>query len=406
MDKLLLDPDAAAGRLLEAAPPLGEERVDISRALGRTLAEEILSPIALPPFDRSAMDGYAVRFESPWPVLPVSGVARAGHQPDPLKPGTAVRIFTGAPIPEGADTVIEQEACRVDGGVLHIDMAGFQGRNVMKRGHEVAWRASVARPGTRLSPYHVSLLASLGIARVAVRARPRVAILQTGDELEWTGRSLAPAHIYASNGTLLAALVEEWGGQVVASRRVGDSLPAVESALRRAAEEASLVVVSGGVSVGDFDFMPEALKGCGQRLFWGVSMHPGRAMAGGLVEGTPVAALSGNPGAVVLSWLRVVNRFWAAWHGGVPVERWTRTRLQDGYAKASRETRYVPVRVGNETAAADLPRGADVVTAFVQADGFAVLPAGSPPVAPGASVSLWEPGGVGGRVPRWSGDLR
>ena len=410
MDNPLITPERAAAALLEAARPLDVETVALDAALGRTLAHDVISPLALPPFDRAAMDGYAVRFVEPWPELAVAGAARAGDPPGTLLPGTALRIFTGAPLPAGADTVIEQEACRLVGGgangpVLQIQIRGFWGRNVMRRGHEIGIAAPVMAAGTRLSPYHVSLLASLGTDRLFVRRRPRVAILETGDELQDAATPLQPGHIYASNGSLLGALVQEWGGEVVGRRRVADAPATTQDALRSLAAGADLVVVTGGVSVGDFDYVPAALEAAGTRLFWGVGIHPGRAMAGGVVAATPVVALSGNPGAAVVSWLTVVARFWAWWHGGRPVESFERLPLKTGFRKRSREPRYIPVRVRAGEARADLPPGADVVTAYIEAGGLAVLPAGSEPVDAGALVDVWEPGGIGGRSPRWVGPV-
>jgi len=302
MDTPLIDPDEAVRRLLGAAPALRRETVDVRCALGRTLAAPIVSPMALPPFDRAAMDGYAVRFEDPWPPLAVAGVARAGEPRLSLPPGAAIRIFTGAPLPHGADTVIEQEACQVEeADRLRIRIRGFPGRNVMRRGHEMAPGTRVAAAGTRLTPYHLALVAAVGFGAVAVRKTPAVAILETGDELTEPGRPLAADHIYAANGALIGALVRAWGGAVRIAARVPDTRSAVTDALLGAARRADLVVVTGGVSVGDFDFVPAALHAVGRRLFWGVSMHPGRATAAGLVEGTPVVALSGNPGAAVVA---------------------------------------------------------------------------------------------------------
>ncbi len=410
MDNALYPPERAATALLQAARPLGVEAVMLDAAYGRTLAEDVTSPLSLPPFDRAAMDGYAVRYEESWPELVVAGTIRAGDAPGILKPGTALRIFTGAALPAGADTVIEQEACRVVATetrvrAVQIQIEGSPGRNVMKEGHEIGMAAPVMGAGTRLSPYHVSLLASIGRDRVLVRRRPRVSIVETGDELQSPATPLAPGHIYASNGSLVRALVAEWGGEVLEMRRVPDVPEATKEALLGLAPMADLVVVTGGVSVGDFDCVPAALEEVGRRLFWGVGIHPGRATAGGVVAGTPVAALSGNPGAAVVGWLTVVAPFWAAWHGGRLSERWQRVPLAGGFRKRTREPRFVPVRVRGGVAAADLPQGADVVTVYLEADGFAVLPAGSGPLDADAVVDVWEPGGIGGRYPRWSGPV-
>ena len=398
--------DEAHRRMASVGVPLSSVQVPLDAALGRTLAHSLSAPQPLPPFDRAAMDGYAVRAEglAPGQTLPVAGRVAAGDEPRRLVSGTALRILTGAPLPSGADAVVEQESVeRVGSDAVRFLRAVRPGWNVMRRGHELQAGDAVAEAGTRLTAYHLGLAAALGLSRITVRRRPRVAVLETGSELVGPTTVLRPGQIYASQAALFRALLMSYGARVVGRGRVPDRLEAVVAALREAAARADLVIVTGGVSVGDLDFVPAALEEAGRLLFWRVAMHPGRAAAFGTVGASAVLALSGNPGAAVTSWLVLGGPWWAHWHGGRPVERWTRDQLVDGFPKPSRETRLVRVRRAVGGVTADVAQGADVLTAYLDADGFAVLPAGSGPIAPGETVDVWQPGGMGGRAPRWVG---
>ncbi|MCL8207024.1 MAG: molybdopterin molybdotransferase MoeA [Actinomycetia bacterium] len=397
--------DEARRRLGTVRPHLEPEAVAVAAALGRTLAEPVYAPVDLPPFTRAAMDGFALRAadtaRAPV-VLPVRGETPAGSPPGRLEPGTVHRIWTGAPLPAGADAVLEQEAAGVEGDAVRILRPVPAGRNVMPRGHEVAAGRPVFGVGERLSSTHLALLASLGVTTVTVRRPLRAAVLQTGAELVEAGNPLAPGRIYATHGVWLSALVREWGGEPVAVETVGDDADLIARRLEALAAGADLVLVTGGTSVGRYDHVPGVLERLTDRLFWWVRMHPGRAVAAGRRGETLVLALSGNPGAAMTTWLVLAAPWWATVHGGRLVERTERLPLRDAYPKPSREPRYLRVR---RTAAGldwDLPQGADVLTAYLDADGFAVLPEG-PPVPAGTVVDYWEPVGMGGRWPRWSG---
>lgn len=387
-------------------PRLRPLRVPVMAAAGRTLAENVTASLALPPFDRAAMDGYAVRSAETGPgaLLPVAGTVAAGDAPARLPPGQAMRILTGAPLPEGADAVIEQESVeRPQDGFVRLRRAVRPDWNVMRRAHELGQGEVAVAVGTRLTPYHLALAASLGKTHLLVWRRPRIAVIETGSELDAPGSPLRPGHIYASQAALFGPLIAEFGGRLAGRWRVGDDFGTVVQALHQAASQADAVLVTGGVSVGDYDYVPRALEQAGTLRFWRVAMHPGRAVAFGQVGETPVLALSGNPGAAVTSWLVLGARWWAHWHRGQWVERWSKAPLLGGFTKPSRETRLVRVRRVDGGVTADLDQGADVVTAYLAADGFAVIPAGSGPVPPDQVTAVWEPGGMGGREPRWEG---
>jgi len=392
--------------MTKVEPRLRPVRVPVMAAAGRTLAEDLTAETALPPFDRAAMDGYALHSAETGvgALFPVAGIVAAGDPPTRLPPGQAMRILTGAPLPEGADAVIEQEAVDLPrDGLVRVRRAVRADWNVMRRGHELDRGQTAVAAGTRLTPYHVAVAASLGKTHLLVWRRPRVAVIETGNELDAPGSPLRPGHIYASQAALFGSVITQFGGRLAGLWRVGDDLARVVDALYQAASHADAILVTGGVSVGDYDYVPRALDQAGMLRFWRVAMHPGRAVAFGQVGATPVLALSGNPGAAVTSWLVLAARWWAHWHGGAWVERWAEAPLLGGFAKPSRETRLVRVRWVPSGVTADLNQGADVVTAYLAADGFAVIPGGSGPVPPNQVTAVWEPGGMGGREPRWEG---
>lgn len=393
----------AQARLQEVRPALGRERVPVASALGRTLAEPLATPFPLPPFDRAAMDGYAVRAAdvTAGVVLPVAGRTLAGDPPGQLAPGCAWRIFTGAPIPADADTVVEQEAVRVTADGAAFARPAPLGRNIMRQGHERVAGSMVAAEGDRLTVAHLGLLASVGIADTVVWTRPRVAVVEVGSELMSAGAVLGPGHIYGVHRVWIPAAVAEWGGQVVSVVHAPDDRGAIARAVDDALEVADLVLTTGGVSVGDADFLPEVLAELATPLFWRVAMHPGRAVAAACRRDRLIVALSGNPGAAYLSAMVLVAPWWAYVHGGRLVERQSIEPLVGGFPRPTREPRYLAVRRVLGGVAADLPTGADVLTSYLYADGLAIVPAGSPVVPSGTAVSYWEMPGVGGMTPRW-----
>lgn len=278
--------------------PLGLERVALENAVGRFLASAVHAQSDAPPFSNSAMDGYAVRASDviPGKAMAVRGESRAGGDaPEPLLAESAMRIFTGAPLPSGADAVIAQEDAERSGGSVVFSLAPNEGKFVRWAGSAIAEGAVLAEQGTGVHPGLVALFASQGIGRVAVRRRPRVAILVSGDELRDLGDAPRPGSIVDANGPTLVALVREAGGVPTLLPRAGDEEAALLALLEEALT-ADLVVTSGGVSVGDYDLLPGALEKLGvKRELWKIAIKPGKPVLFGRAGRTPVLALPGNP---------------------------------------------------------------------------------------------------------------
>jgi molybdopterin molybdotransferase len=401
---------AARERLGAVRPPLSVEWVPTVEAVGRTVAAPVHARVALPPFARAAMDGYAVRTEDLSrldTVLPVGGRTLAGEPPGQMLPHQAWRIFTGAPLPVGADAVVEQEAVELLGPRVRVSRAVRAGRNVMPQGHELPDGGRLVDVGERLSVLHLGVLAAAGLERVPVWQRPAVAIVEVGSELEPLGAVLAPGHIYGVHRVWLPAAVREFGGEVRSVVSVADEPQAITQALEQAWASAPLVITTGGVSVGDADFLPDILARVATRLFWRVAMHPGKAVAAAHQGYERLAiALSGNPGAAFLSWLVLVSPWWAAWHRGQLAVPHAVLPLVDGFDRPTRETRYLRVKRGADGIYVSPSQSADALTSYLVADGLAVVPEQSPPVAPGTLLPFCQPPGMGGREPAWTATAR
>ena len=284
--------------------PLPAERVGLAAALGRFVAGELRARHDLPPFDNSAMDGYALAFSAPLApgdLLPVTGQARAGSPASqPLSPGEAARIFTGAPLPDGADTVLIQENTEPvedDGSrirVTHVPLK--RGQHVRSRGSDVRADEPLLPAGQQLGPGEIALLAGQGFASVDVHARPRVAIVATGDELRDVGQGAEPGTVVNTNAYSLAAQVQEAGGIPWVLPPFPDDLEAITRGLTDASVGADVVVSAGGVSVGDFDLVGKAFARADVKThFWKVAMKPGKPVLFGTLRDTPIVGLPGNP---------------------------------------------------------------------------------------------------------------
>lgn len=301
---VMLEFHEARRRLLALASPLGAERVDIRQASGRVLSETVHSPVDIPGFDNSAMDGYAVRFSDlpADPVgytLPVVGESRAGVPGPKLHMRGAQRIFTGAPLPEGADTVIIQENVERSGESVCLRFPVTRGEHVRRTGEDIRRDESVLLPGMRLGPYHLGLLASLDRTTIAVARRPRVSILCTGDELRLPGVPLANTArgmLPESNGIALAALAESAGAIVTLLPIGNDALDALAPLVEDALRTSDVLVTVGGVSVGDYDIVNAALARAGvENEFWKVRIRPGKPLSVGRRQHTLTLGLPGNP---------------------------------------------------------------------------------------------------------------
>ncbi|WP_420232359.1 gephyrin-like molybdotransferase Glp [Pseudomonas sp. ABY48] len=309
----LMPVDEAIRYLLDQAPlPPAVQRVTLDQALGRVLAADIRSPMNLPPWDNSAMDGYALRAAD----LPAAGghltlVGRiaAGEAPgQPLQAGQAVRIFTGAPLPPGADTVVPQESCLVEGERVWLPPVNG-GEHVRKEGEEMQQGDRLLAAGKRLRAQELGLLAGAGIAWVEVYRPLQVGLLSSGDELREPGETLAPGQIYNSNRHSLAALLRGWGLEVHDYGVMPDKLLASRQALSLAAAECDLLLTSGGVSVGEEDHLKQAIEALGSVDLWRLAIQPGKPLAFGEVAGKPWIGLPGNPSAALITTLIIVRPF-------------------------------------------------------------------------------------------------
>jgi molybdopterin molybdotransferase len=296
----MLDFETARERLLRDAPTLGAMRVPLSAALGRVLAEDLIAREPIPPFDTSAMDGYALRSEQlsgspPW-TFPVEGESQTGHMPSDLRQGAVTRIFTGAVVPAGADTVEMQENVE-----RREDNATFakpcrSGNNIRSQGEDLAVGQSALPAGTRLGPYQIGLAASLDRPYLTVARPPRVTIVCTGDELRNPGEPARPGSIPESNGVALACLAQQAGADALLAPLTGDDLDATAAALEAALATSDLLITVGGVSVGDHDVVRPALEAIGVSLdFWKVRIKPGKPLAFGRHGARRVLGLPGNP---------------------------------------------------------------------------------------------------------------
>jgi molybdopterin molybdotransferase len=293
----MLSVEEALERLLEGLSPMSSERVPLADALGRVPA----SPPAkathdVPPFANSAMDGFALRVADGGAARRVIGESRAGGPPAPaVEPGSAVRIMTGAPMPDGADAVVPIEEASESDGSLAIRVVPLPHAHIRDAGHDVAAGTAVALPAGPITASVIGLLAAMGHGDVEVRRRPRASILSTGDELVPVGALLGPGQIHDANGPALAAAVREAGGEPIILELAGDDPGEIERRVREGAEAADLLIVSGGVSVGEHDHVRAVIERLGALDFWRIAVQPGKPLAFGHVEGRPVIGLPGNP---------------------------------------------------------------------------------------------------------------
>jgi molybdopterin molybdotransferase len=315
----MLSVEQAVATLLDHAKRLvAPESAPLLAARGRVLAEAIRAPIDVPPADNSAMDGYALR-HADWPgpddAMRLSQRITAGSAPAALEAGTAVRIFTGAEVPAGADTVVMQERCEATAGAVRIGELPDRGANIRRRGQDVQTGQDVLAAGRRLRAQDVGLIASLGLDRVVVYRPLRVAVMSTGDELVEPGRAAGPGQIFNSNRYTLHAQLSAWGFEVVDIGVARDEPVAVRERLLRAAAEADVVLTSGGVSVGEEDHVRDVIEALGRIDLWRIAVKPGKPFAFGAVGDTPFIGLPGNPVSVFVTLLVIARPFLFACQG-------------------------------------------------------------------------------------------
>ncbi|MEN9576173.1 MAG: hypothetical protein RL514_4028 [Verrucomicrobiota bacterium] len=320
----MLTYEDALAHVLAAMPAPRGEIVPVAAAAGRFLADATTSTIDLPPFDNSAMDGYAVRAadvayasaEQPIALRLLGQVGAGQVFQGSVGVQTCVRLFTGTPLPAGADAVVMQEDTRAKGDTVLVLDRARPWENVRLRGEDVKSGATIATPGTRLGAGHLNLLAAVGTARVRVARRPRVALLATGSELRPPGKPLAPGQIYESNRPMLAVLLAECGAEARVYPLVPDVLNRTRAALERAFAECDAVVTTGGASVGQLDFVKAALAELGgSQEFWKVAIKPGKPFIFGTLGGKPLFGLPGNPVSAFVTFLLLVRPALLRWQG-------------------------------------------------------------------------------------------
>jgi molybdopterin molybdotransferase len=394
----LITIDEARGRVLRSITRLGDEAVALDAALGRVLAEDVTSAIAVPPFDSSAMDGYAVVAGSGG-ELDVIGEARAGHPfAGAVAAGSAVRISTGALVPEGADAVVPVErttAVKGGGTEDRISVPEVQrGANVRRAGEDIPLGAVVLQAGARLGPAELGVAASVGRAELRCARQPRVAVLITGDELTPPGQPLAPGGIYGSNGFALAAQVERAGAVVTVRATVPDDPEGTRVAIARALDAADVVLVSGGVSVGPHDHVKPALGALGvEERFWGVRLRPGKPTWFGARGDTLAFGLPGNPVSAMVTFQLFARPALAALQGAPSEAPRARAALEESIRRNPQREQAIRVRlhhgedglVARPTTAA---QGSHVLTSMLGADALAFIAPGEGDVAAGERVEV------------------
>ncbi len=376
----MLSFDQALSQLLAAAAAVSEtSTVPTLAAAGRVLAQAQRAPIDAPPLDNSAMDGYAVAVADVRHVptrLSVAQRIQAGSVGTPLSPGTAARIFTGAPIPAGADAVVMQELCAHATGEVTINHRPEAGDHIRRAGSDIAAGSEILAAGQRLRPQDTALAASVGIASLPVFRRLRVAVFFTGDELRMPGEALQAGAIYNANRYLLTALLERLGCELCDHGQVPDDLVATRQALRAAARDSDLILTSGGVSVGEEDHVRAAVEGEGRLEMWKIAIKPGKPLAFGRIAaaGREVAfiGLPGNPVSSFVTFLMLVRPFLLTMQGvcrTAPLSYWLRADGEWPRPDARRE--FLRARI-NADGGVELfvNQGSGVLTSAVWGDGL------------------------------------
>lgn len=400
----MLSVEEAAKTVSQRIAKLPVERIPLQDARSRILAENIIATNLLPPFDNSAMDGFAARSSELPATLPIVAKVAAGQVlTDAIPPGVAIRIMTGAPIPQGLDTVVIQEDAKVEGSMVTLP-ASPVGDNIRKAGEDVAAGDIAVRAGERLNAAELGLLAALGVAEVPVARAPRVALIATGDELVSVGRpvtadganqsgslQLGPGQIYDSSAHTLAALIPGCGG-IPTYIGIAKDDPITMAALIASAMDHDVVITTGGVSVGDRDHVRAALKAAGVELeLWKVAMKPGKPFSFGMNGRVPVFGLPGNPVSTFVAFELFVRPALLAMQGATVTQRpRAPVHLVRGYRKQAGRTHYVRAKVvrnGEHLVAHPHPKqGSAILSSLVGCNALVELPAASTEILPNTVV--------------------
>ncbi len=393
-------PVARAQQLIRnlLTPVSEQETVALERALHRTLAADIASPINVPPQDNSAMDGYALRvadlIAAP-ATLRIAGRVYAGHPFDGMLPkGACARIMTGAPIPEGCDCVVMQEHVKIEGESIVISQMPRTGQNIRRAGEDLRQGSIALSRGQLIRPAEMGLLAALGIKEIPVYRRLRVAIFSTGDELAQPGHPLAAGQIYDSNRYSLIGMLNELGAEVVDMGSVRDDRASLKHAFLLAADKADAIITSGGVSVGEADYIKELLTEIGEVVFWKLAMKPGRPLAYGKIGRCHFFGLPGNPVAVIVTFRQFVSNALRVLMGQQPAPSFTfpatlaspirklpgRTEFQRGILSQDASGALSVASAGEQ--------GSNILSAMSRANCYIVLPEAQGNLEPGATVQV------------------
>lgn len=383
-ERPVLSVEEAREQILSRVDVLQPEFVPLLEAAERVLSESVAADRDIPPVRNAAMDGYAVRGEDMGGDvvrLRVIGEVAAGHESElRVGPGEAVRIMTGAPVPEGADTVVRFERTEVEGGQVVILQPPSPGKNVRQAGEDVREGQVVLERGKVLRPQEIGMLAAVGQMEVAVIRRPRVAILGTGDEVVPPDETPGPSQIRDANSYTVAAQVQRYGGVALVLGVAHDREELVRRGIREALErEADFIITSGGVSVGDFDLVKQVMETEGEMHFWSLNMKPGRPMAFGEIGGVPLLGLAGNPVAAMVSTELYARPALLKMQGFAKWDQSTvRARLTQSIGRKDGRRHYLRVTLQDTDdgyeATLTGDQGSGILNSLVQADGLAVIP--------------------------------
>ena len=376
------------------------DTVPLARADGRVLARDLVAPLALPPFTNSAVDGYAVRFAdlataAGAPLVVADRVMAGGSAKGSVPPGRTVRIFTGAPMPRGSDTVFMQEDVRVDpAGCVHFPAGLRRGANVRPVGEDIPKGSIVLPKGRRLLPQDVAVCAALGLTEVEVRRSVRVAIFSTGDEIVSPGSARRPSQLFDSNRFMLAAMLRRLGCEVGDLGILADDPILIADAMRKAATAHDFILASGGVSTGEADHVKAGIENAGELAFWRVAIKPGRPIAMGSIQGVPFMGLPGNPVASFVTFVYLARAAVLALAGATS-EPFAAIPARAAFAYRKRAGRREYVRANLRRAAegaleaVKFPReGAGLLSSLIETDGLVELPEATTQVEPGAMVAF------------------
>jgi molybdopterin molybdotransferase len=389
---------AEALALLEArlSPAVGTGELGLHHALGRILAEDLVSAVNVPPHDNSAVDGWAFR-RADLPadgIVPVVGRVAAGHPLEGKLPqGGAVRIFTGAPMPDGADTVAMQEDCKELDGAVALPVRLAEGDNARQAGEDISRGSVVLHAGTRLRPQELGVAAATGRSFLRVYQPLRAAVFSTGDEIRDSGTELPPGCIYDTNRFTASGLLRALGAEVTDLGILPDRFETIKGALAEAAASHQLILTSGGVSVGDVDHVKPAVLALGSLDFWRLAIKPGRPVALGEVAGTPFVGLPGNPVAVMVTFMLIARPMVLRLMGAARTEL-PRYPVEAGFAFKHKQGRreYLRTRLAHmdgRLVAAKFPSdGSGVLTSMTWSDGLVDIPEDRGDIAPGEMVDF------------------